>query len=313
MDELFVDPNQMVQDAIVSALKPHARLAATGWGFYPDPRFDDLDAQQRMLVVLLGRKASHLAQKVATDRISRQELCTLAAVGDGTFRPYAPRMERAGLIRREGDEIWIPDESVVRAANVVLGRLSVVETRPGDGGKRNQKSPADEEAAREAPTESDNHDHVRDETVSPAQSVAARKRRRQPNGFRRARSAKDFMVLYSGKVDLSVFPHPDDLEDPVRLALLPLLIARDGYHLEGLPLREIVTFLREKYGREAQESEIEAALNSVRGRHVDYRFDTHLSQKIYCLLDQGRAFVSDLGRSSPSPRSAGDLSADGAE
>ena len=311
MDELFVDPNQVVRDAIVSALKPHARLAATGWGFYPEASFDDLDAQQRMLVVLLGRKASQLNQKVATDRISKEELCTLAAVGDGTFRPYAPRLERAGLIRREGDEIWIPDESVVRAANVVLGRVSVVETRPIDGRRRKEEAAADEEAAREEPTESDEYSAVRNETISPDRSVAGRKRRRQPNGFRRARSAKDFMVLYSGKVDLSVFPHPDDLEDPVRLALLPLLIARDGYHLEGLPLREIVTFLREKYGREAQENEIEAALNSVRGRHVDYRFDTHLSQKIYCLLEQGRAFVTDLGRSTSSP-SADDSSANGA-
>src|SRR6266568_5055785 len=100
MDELFVDPNQMVRDAIVTALRPYARLASSGWAFYPTPDFDDLDAQQRMVVVLLGRKASNLAGKVESDRLSKEELCALAAVGDGTYRPYAPRLERAGLIRR---------------------------------------------------------------------------------------------------------------------------------------------------------------------------------------------------------------------
>src|SRR6266571_3663232 len=219
MDELFVDPDQVARDAIVSAVKPYARLAAVGWAFYPEPNFGELDAQQRMLVVLMGRKASHIAEKVDTDRISKSELCSLAAVGEGTYAPYAPKMERAGLIQREGDELWIPNEAV-------------------------------------------------------------------------ARSTKDFLVLYSGKADLSAFPHPDELRDSVRVSLLPLLVARDAYRLEGLPLREISTFLREKYGREMPEQEIEAALNSVRARYVDTRLDSHMNRTIYCLLEQGRAFLA---------------------
>jgi hypothetical protein len=101
------------------------------------------------------------------------------------------------------------------------------------------------------------------------------------------------MALYSGRADLSAFPHPDDLGDPIRVALLPLLVARDGYGLEGLPLKEISNFLHEKYGREIPEKEIEGVLSSVRARYVDTRFDTHMNQTIYCLLEQGRSFLAD--------------------
>ena len=297
MDELFVDPNQVVRDAIFSALKPHARLAASGWAFYPDPSFDDLDAQQRMLVVLLGKKASRLAGKVETDRVSRDELCSLASVGEGTYRPYAPRMERAGLIRREGEDLWIPDEGVVRAANVVLGRLVL----PKENGSRSSPTKPEETEVEEPTLEDATGNGAQiheDTTISMAPASPARNRRpRKTRAPRRARSAKDFGVLYSGKIDLSEFPHPEDLSDSIKIALLPLLVAREGYNLEGLPLKEMVEFLRQKYGREVAEGDMEATLNSLKGRYVDSRFDSHMNRNIYCLLDQGRALFGDRNQS----------------
>jgi hypothetical protein len=288
MDELFVDPNQVIREAIVSALKPYARLAAIGWGFYPDPNLDKLDAQQRMLVVLIGRKASQIAGKVGDDRIDRDELCSLAGISEGTYAPYAPRMERAGLLRREGNSLWVPDEAIVRACNVILGRAPTVgETGSRSGGAR-RRSEDESEGGEDGGAEAESvDDGPADSTGKPIRKA------RKSVGPRRARSAKDFMALYSGRADLSAFPHPDDLGDPIRVALLPLLVARDGYGLEGLPLKEISNFLHEKYGREIPEKEIEGVLSSVRARYVDTRFDTHMNQTIYCLLEQGRSFLAD--------------------
>jgi hypothetical protein len=295
MDELFVDPNQVIREAIVSALKPYARLAATGWGFYPDPNFDELDAQQRMLVVLIGRKASRIAEKVEDDRIDKDELCSLAGIGEGTYAPYAPRMERAGLIRREGNSLWVPDEAIVRACNVILGRAPTVgENGSRSSGARRKANTAPNDAEDESGSGGEDGAGAEPEGDETADSTKRSRRTvAKSAGPRRARSAKDFMVLYSGRADLSSFPHPDDLGDSVRVALLPLLVARDGYKLEGLPLKEISNFLREKYGREIPEKEIEAALSSVRARYVDTRFDTHMNQTIYCLLEQGRSFLAD--------------------
>src|SRR6266571_5353726 len=293
MDELFVDPNQVVREAIVSALKPYARLAAVGWAFYPEPNFGELDAQQRMLVVLIGRKASHIAEKVDTDRISKSELCSLAAVGEGTYAPYAPKMERAGLIQREGDELWIPNEAVVRAANVVLGRAPAVgETGARASAPRRKGAPPIDMSDEQSPGRTDQENTLESADDEAGRAPNRQRRNGASSGPYRARSTKDFLVLYSGKADLSAFPHPDELRDSVRVSLLPLLVARDAYRLEGLPLREISTFLREKYGREMPEQEIEAALNSVRARYVDTRLDSHMNRTIYCLLEQGRAFLA---------------------
>ncbi len=295
MDELFVDPNQVIREAIVSAIKPYARLAATGWAFYPNPSFDDLDAQQRMLVVLISRKASRIAEKVENDRMSRGELCSLAGIGEGTYGPYAPRLERAGLIRRDGEDLWIPDEAIVRATNIVLGRAPAVGENGGrpSSGRRKGGSPPDESEKEIPGGANDEEGAGSGENGSPDSAEHPRRSSGRSAGPRRARSTKDFMVLYSGRADLSSFPHPDDLENSVRVALLPLLIARDAYGLEGLPLKEISTFLREKYGREIPENDIEQALNSVRARYVDTRFDAHLNRTIYCLLEQGRALLAN--------------------
>src|SRR2546428_3281758 len=295
MDELFVDPNQVVREAIVSALKPYARLAATGWGFYPDRKFDELDAQQRMLVVLIGRKASQVAGKVADDRVDKDELCSLAAISEGTYAPYAPRLERAGLIRREGNSLWVPDEAIVRTCNVILGRAHTVgENGSRSSGARRRGSFVPNEAETETGGGEDVAAEGEPEGDGSADSTKRRRRTvGKSAGPHRARSSKDFMVLYSGKADLSSFPHPDDLGDSIRIALLPLLVARDGYGLEGLPLKEISNFLRDKYGRGIPENEIETALSSVRARYVDTRFDRHMNQTIYCLLEQGRSFLAD--------------------
>src|SRR3989442_8706634 len=91
MDDLFVDPEQVIRDSIAAAVRPYARLAQTGWAFFADPAFFKLDAQVRLLVVLMGRKASQRAGKVESDALEKDDLCALAGVNENTYRPYAPR------------------------------------------------------------------------------------------------------------------------------------------------------------------------------------------------------------------------------
>jgi hypothetical protein len=115
---LLVDEEDLAEDEITRALRPYVRLTRSG-ELVPEPRFDQISTEHRVLCVLLAVQALHMLGIRRTATVTPAQVVSLSAMPDGTVRPKLSALRKARVLTKRGSEYELPLSRVRHAVRVL--------------------------------------------------------------------------------------------------------------------------------------------------------------------------------------------------
>jgi hypothetical protein len=287
LEDLFVNPEIRTKQAIINAVGGKATMPSVGWGFYPEAAFDDLTLGQKIVCMLLARKGAKIAKKTDNDRLSKGLILGPSGINDNSYRPTIVELERQGLVKRDGDEVWVSDETVIRASQYVEGKyIPSSSSRPlkSTDKKIDNPPPEAEEEINDSESAKDVPDNV----------VVEEKKSKTPGQINlKSPRRRKLRELYQGKMESSPKFHPGDFKEPLDQCLSALAIAEDTFRISELRAKDISRLLKERFNVNISKAGVIELLDGVKGRYVNYYYDAHFKAGMYSLLEQGVKYLGE--------------------
>jgi hypothetical protein len=114
LTHLLVDEDEVGRALVAEALEPYVRLTRGG-GISPLPLFDELVAEQKVLVALLSFRAMHLLGMRETQGTRPAHIAEVTGVPPGTVRPALQRLARKRMAAKAGNDYVVPLHASQRA------------------------------------------------------------------------------------------------------------------------------------------------------------------------------------------------------
>jgi hypothetical protein len=146
---LVIDADELDRARIAEVLRGILKIDKSG-RVLPDRGFRNLDARQKVLAFLLGRKVAVLLELTDTETIGPKDLATQSGVATGTVRPAVRKLAEARLVSQDADSSYFLGPHQVSTAidllvpknldSVDSSSSSVATSRVRPGTKRAAKS-----------------------------------------------------------------------------------------------------------------------------------------------------------------------------
>lgn len=119
LEELFVDRSTILdQKVLKDLLINYIQLTKEG-GILPTSDFQNLNRHQKVLIVLLARKALRI--KIGSEeKLTPKEIVEITGMPVGTVAPTVTDLKSDGYVRSEEGAYWIPDSLVFRTKQKLL-------------------------------------------------------------------------------------------------------------------------------------------------------------------------------------------------
>lgn len=120
LDALVVDEMAVAREDVAGALARFVRFTRSG-ELLLEPEFDELNAEQRVLCVLLAVQAQRMLGLRDTDEVTPGEVVALSGMPEGTVRPKLSTLLKSRQVAKSAGRYSMPIHSARRAI-AVLGR-----------------------------------------------------------------------------------------------------------------------------------------------------------------------------------------------
>lgn len=111
---LLVDEDEIGRALVAEALEPYVRLTRRGT-ISPLASFDELGAEQKVLVALLSFRAMHLLGMRETEGARPAHIAEATGVPPGTVRPALQRLARKRMAAKAEGDYVVPLHASQRA------------------------------------------------------------------------------------------------------------------------------------------------------------------------------------------------------
>ena len=118
LEDLLVDEAAVARDEIAEALRPYVRLTRAG-ELLPEPAFDQLPAEHRVLCVLLALQASHMLGLRPDGAAAPAEVVQASGMPAGTVRPKLSALLKSRYVVRTDHKYSLPVHATRRAVRVL--------------------------------------------------------------------------------------------------------------------------------------------------------------------------------------------------
>ena len=118
LEDLVVDETEVARDEIAAALAGYLRITRTG-DLLPEPAFDELPAEHRVLCVLLALQAAHMLGLRSDGAATPTDVVAASGMPAGTVRPKLSALLKARYVVRVDHKYSLPVHATRRAAQVL--------------------------------------------------------------------------------------------------------------------------------------------------------------------------------------------------
>jgi hypothetical protein len=120
--KLFVDQDRVDTERLANALVGKVGIDSRSGGLVLDVGFGQLKNDAKVLTLLLGRLAAHLAGVQPDDRLPVKALVELSGLPRGSVAPAVRRLYEARVVGQSVDkQYFVPRSQVIRALEFVRG------------------------------------------------------------------------------------------------------------------------------------------------------------------------------------------------
>ena len=124
LEELLVNREELDRQLLAEVLLPFVGIDPARKEIVPKEAWSGLNAEGKILIVLLTRKAMYAMPEVGigVEGLASKEVEVATGVKGGTLRPTLTRMKKKGLISQDGQKrYYIPGTSVLAVKSAVRG------------------------------------------------------------------------------------------------------------------------------------------------------------------------------------------------
>ena len=120
LDELLVDEEELNESLMVETLNEFIGIGSESGDLVRMNAFNDLDAQQKVAVVLLAQKARFALDKVQSEWLGPSEISDVSGIKKGTVYPAVRELENDGLADNEDGKYRIPTHTLKESKSYIL-------------------------------------------------------------------------------------------------------------------------------------------------------------------------------------------------
>jgi hypothetical protein len=117
---LVVDETEVAREGLASVLSAFVRFTRSG-DLLLQADFEELDAERKVLCLLLAMRAANLLGLRAEPGALPRELVLASGMPGGTVRPKLSGLLEQRLIARDGGRYVVPAHAITRVASLIGG------------------------------------------------------------------------------------------------------------------------------------------------------------------------------------------------
>lgn len=119
LDDLLVDEDEVNQQLLAETLIDYARIGKQSGEVILQPEFEELNAKQKITVLLLAQKARHELGEAETDWLAPSDVREMCSLSKGTTNPAMRELDNQGLVENEDGEYRVPGYKLDVAKNYI--------------------------------------------------------------------------------------------------------------------------------------------------------------------------------------------------
>lgn len=123
LSDLVVSEDELNEELLHDILSRYVRISDDTGSIIRQPPFEDLIAREKILVVLLARKASVTLDEISVENehMSPSEISEEVGIKKGTVSPSVRELDEMGLVENDDGNYRVPNHNLERVKSVIEG------------------------------------------------------------------------------------------------------------------------------------------------------------------------------------------------
>lgn len=119
LQDLLVDEEQMNEELLTELLSDYVGIGSESGSLIPQPAFEELNAKQKIVVVLLAQKARFELDMVESEQLTPTEISEESGIKTGTIYPSVRDLEDEDIAVGNDGRYHIPSHNFTKAKQFI--------------------------------------------------------------------------------------------------------------------------------------------------------------------------------------------------